>query len=298
MKSSIFLSLVLISGIMMSAAVVTIPSFAFSPAGAPLIRSQNGESLNWSGYAVSIPNVTSVSGTFVVPSVSGPGTVEGLSTDVSVWVGIDGYTSGTVEQTGISGSYNAASNTATYYAWYEMYPRGSSVIHSMTISSGDMISASVNYIGGGRFTLSISDSTSGQSFSITANAPRGGPNVAQRDSAEWIVERAATIYKGYLTILPLATFSAITFQSASFTVGNEPSITLEYAVSHYTQYAGYPATAPSQPYYEQMYIVTPSGNNVVQLDSTSGVTSNSFTVTFITNGDPVVLPGIYRHSPP
>jgi hypothetical protein len=116
-------------------------------------------------------------------------------------VGIDGYTSGTVEQTGIAGSWDDSTATATYNAWWEMYPRVSTTIRSMTISAGDSITASVTYDGGGSFTLSIADNTTGQAFSTTASAPVGGPNVASRNSAEFIVERAATIDKGYLTIL-------------------------------------------------------------------------------------------------
>lgn len=292
MRSSILASLVLIS--VLSVSAVAIPSVAFSVVGTPMIKSSNGPSLNWSGYAVSIDNVTSVSGTFNVPTVSGPGSVGGLPTDVSVWVGIDGYTSGTVEQTGISGSYNDASGTASYYAWWEMYPRSSTVIHSLTIHPGDVITASVTYGGRGSFTLSITDSTDGQSFTTTAHAPTGGSNAAQRNSAEWVVERAATISKGYLTILPLATFSDVTFSSSSFTVGGGASTTLQYAVTHYTEYSGYPATAPSQPYWEQMYIVTPSGNTFTSLDSTSTVTTNTFTVSFIDNGVPFPIPGVYR----
>src|SRR5437899_1214954 len=66
----------------------------------------NGLSLNWSGYAVSASDVTSVSATFTVPEVGPPGSIGGLSPDFSAWVGIDGYTSATVEQTGIAGSWD------------------------------------------------------------------------------------------------------------------------------------------------------------------------------------------------
>src|SRR5215831_6270848 len=51
-------------------------------------------SSNWSGFAVLPPGqVHSASGKWVVPSVSGTGTSYS-----SVWVGIDGYNSRTVEQ--------------------------------------------------------------------------------------------------------------------------------------------------------------------------------------------------------
>src|SRR5947208_2533051 len=66
----------------------------------PRVQSARGGSLNWSGYAVSAENVTSVTATFNVPVVKGPGGPAKLPPDVSAWVGIDGYTSGTVEQIG------------------------------------------------------------------------------------------------------------------------------------------------------------------------------------------------------
>lgn len=265
------------------------PVFAATNIASPLIRSEQGPSLNWSGYAISDPDVTSVSGTFAVPTVSGPASVGGLPTDISVWVGIDGYTSGTVEQIGVSGSYSSTSGSASYSAWWEMYPRVSMTIHSMTVSAGDVMTASVNYLGRGSFQLSMTDTTTGQSFSTTQKAPVGGPNVAQRNSAEWVVERAATIAKGYLTILPLATFSIVTFTGESFTAGGSAH-TLQYAIDNYAQYLGYPNSPPSQPYWENMYIVSiTSSNTLVPLDSTSTVTSNSFTVSWLANGTPIPI---------
>ncbi len=291
-KYPVLASLIVMSVLSISA--IASPFVASSFAG-PMVRTSEGNSLNWSGYAVSIPDVTWVSASFAVPTVSAPGSVNGLSTDVSVWVGIDGYTSGTVEQTGVSGSYSSTTGTASYYAWWEMYPRVSTTIRTMSVSAGDQISASVNYIGGGQFTLSLTDKTSGHSFSTTTNAPVGGRDVAQRNSAEWVVERAATIYRGYLAILPLATFSGVTFTSESFTAGGVTN-TLQYAVNNYAQYSGYPTTPPSQPYWENMYIVGFDSNGApYPLDSTSSVNSNSCSVSLIANGAPIEIPGIYRH---
>jgi hypothetical protein len=273
-----------------------------SIANLPLVRSLEGQSLNWSGYAVSVPDVTSVTGTFNVPTVGAPGNVGGLPTDVSVWVGIDGYTSGTVEQVGVSGSYDDATSTASYYAWWELYPRFSMPIRAMPVNAGDTMTAIVTYLGGGSFQLSIEDTTSSHSFSIVAHAPVNGPKAAVRDSAEWVVERAATISKGYLTILPLATFSDVTITDASFTVGTQSPVThtLQYAVGTYAEYLGYPTdpctpscTPPGQPYWENMYIVGYNGAYYV-LDSTGPVATNSFTVHFLHNGEPFPIPGVFR----
>src|SRR5438067_231953 len=69
---------------------------------APRIPVKNGTSTNWSGYAIetnlSTPQskvATDVRGQWVVPSVTcGTG-----NTYSSIWVGIDGYSSNSVEQT-------------------------------------------------------------------------------------------------------------------------------------------------------------------------------------------------------
>jgi hypothetical protein len=260
----------------------------------PIIRNSNGLSLNWSGYAVSASDVTSVSATFTVPEVGPPGSIGGLTPDFSAWVGIDGYTSGTVEQTGIAGSWDDSTATATYNAWWEMYPRVSTTIRSMTISAGDSITASVTYDGGGSFTLSIADNTTGQAFSATASAPVGGPNVASRNSAEFIVERAATIDKGYLTILPLATFSTEMFTGATYTAAGT-TLSLQDTVNNLTEYAGFPATPPPQPYWENITMVGVDQNgNAFPLDSISSVAGHFFTATFLVNGTPFPIPGVFR----
>ena len=49
----------------------------------PIIRNSNGLSLNWSGYAVSASDVTSVSATFTVPEIGPPGSIGGLTPDFS-----------------------------------------------------------------------------------------------------------------------------------------------------------------------------------------------------------------------
>src|SRR5579859_1354130 len=73
---------------------------------------------NWSGYAVTGGTYTSVSATWV--QNAGTCSSSDTDTDMSPWVGIDGYSSSSVEQTGTSVDCSGA--TKTYYAWYEMYP--------------------------------------------------------------------------------------------------------------------------------------------------------------------------------
>lgn len=165
-------------------------------------------STNWSGYAAETDlgapasdAVTMVSGSWTVPTVSGKANAYS-----SVWVGIDGYASNSVEQLGTEQD-TSKSGATRYYAWWEMYPNPSVRITSMTIHPGDSISASVTY-NAGAYTLQITDNTTGQSFS-TVQA-----GTAQRSSAEWIVE-APSSFSG---ILPLANFGTATFSGAQATI--------------------------------------------------------------------------------
>lgn len=151
------------------------------------------ESTNWSGYAVTGSSFTSATGSWIVPAVDCSQTPNTYS---SFWVGIDGWTSSTVEQTGTDS--DCSGSTPNYYVWYEFYPKFSYLVPSVPVSPGDKISASVNY-DGTQFTLAITNETKGQSFTKTGKVPR-----AQRSSAEWIAEAPCCTNGG--GILPLSDF--------------------------------------------------------------------------------------------
>jgi len=116
-------------------------------------------------------------------------------------VGIDGYSSATVEQTGTIAICEGT--RAIYYAWYEFYPAGSVEITSVPISPGNKISAEVSY-NGTEFTTTITNETTGASFSKSARV-RG----AARSSAEWIAEAPCCTSSG--GILPLTDFGTSSF---------------------------------------------------------------------------------------
>ena len=141
----------------------------------------DSRSLNWSGYAVaaSASTVTVASGSWVVPKVTCSG---GLSY-ASFWVGIDGFNSGSVEQAGTLGQCFAGS--PSYSAWYEFYPAASVTISTIAVKPGDAFTSTISYSGStDTFTVTITDTTTGKTYSTTA--PGSG---AQRSSAECIAER-------------------------------------------------------------------------------------------------------------
>jgi hypothetical protein len=139
----------------------------------------------------------------------------------SVWVGIDGYTSSTVEQVGTEEDY--VNGHAVYDAWWEMYSSNAQqpeqVISGMTIEPGDSITASVQYITtgahAGQFLLSITDSShANDSFSVYETSSAVQNPTATRTSAEWIVE-APTVGN---SVSSIANFGTVTFTNASATI--------------------------------------------------------------------------------
>lgn len=162
---------------------------------------RNSTSTNWSGYANTSTSVkfTDVKGSWTVPSVT---CSSGQTAYSSFWVGIDGDTTNTVEQTGTDS--DCQSGTPTYYAWYEMYPKGSVLISGLSVSSGDNMTAEVSTNGRGSFTLRITDSRSG-SFTTNQTSRK-----ARLGSAEWIAEAPSSG-----GILPLADFGTVNFSSCT-----------------------------------------------------------------------------------
>jgi len=187
------------------------PAFALSSsllAPGMNLASINGSSVystNWSGYAVtgSTGSVTSVSGSWTAPALA----TNSGSALAAFWVGIDGYSSNTVEQTGTLIATTSAQRTygvPEYCAWYEFYPAGMVIISTSnagtpaTVTPGDMMYATVTYAGSNTFTATITDMTAGWTFTSPATTVSG----AKESSAEWIAE-APSSSRG---VLPLADF--------------------------------------------------------------------------------------------
>jgi Peptidase A4 family len=139
------------------------------------------QSINWSGFAVtSSKKFTYAQSRFVEPTLTCTG--DHANEWQSNWVGFDGFSTNTVEQTGTAAHCGGASNTTPVYkAWYEMYPAGS--VNVFSVNPGDTINTSVSF-SNSKFTLTISDITTGKSAKHTAKC-----GSCKRASAEWIVER-------------------------------------------------------------------------------------------------------------
>jgi hypothetical protein len=138
----------------------------------------------WTGYAVTGTDFTQVQGSWTVSAVD---CTETPNTYSSEWVGIDGWSSNTVEQTGTDA--DCIGETPYYYVWYEFYPLNTIVIKDVSIAPGDNFSASVVYDGDNEYTVSITNATTGQSFSKEVEfTGADGSGAPERNSAEWIEE--------------------------------------------------------------------------------------------------------------
>ncbi|MDR3646091.1 MAG: G1 family endopeptidase [Candidatus Babeliales bacterium] len=169
------------------------------------IKEITESSTNWSGYvtATNLKNpaknsVSEIYGTWNVPTLS-PTPDHSYC---SVWVGIDGFASSSVEQLGTECDW--VNGKQVNYAWYEMYPDYSYSITNFPVKAGDSITASVVYKGNNVFVLSIANNTKKVRSVIPTKYTTS--TTAQRVCAEWVVEAP------YMnSILPLAHFSPITF---------------------------------------------------------------------------------------
>jgi hypothetical protein len=166
------------------------------------------KSTNWSGYAsTATAKLTDVVASWTEPTVA----CTTGSQYSSFWVGIDGYTSNSVEQLGTDSDCHNGS--ASYYAWYEMYPAGSVQLSSThRVKPGDSLTARVS-ASGSSYTLSISDTTAGWTFS-TVKTGSG----LQQSSAEWIAESPEICFTT-CKLASLAKFGTVDFSGAQAAAG-------------------------------------------------------------------------------
>jgi len=209
-------------------------------------------SYNWAGYADSSTTAgtfTKVSGSWVVPKITC--TAEDRVT--SDWVGLDGWTTATVEQDGTSAQ--CYEGTAFYYSWYEMYPAGTVEVGT-TVAAGDAISASVTR-SGANYTLALTDSThTANSFTKTASC---ATTTCLDESAEWIAERPSYASTG---IVPEVIFGSVKFSKGSVTAAGKT-----------TTIAGFTGGTVDQ-------TACVDSTDAYDIVATSGLVSDSFTSTW------------------
>jgi len=168
------------------------------------------ESTNWSGYADTGTGFSTVTGSWTQPTATCSGRTESLA---AFWVGIDGYSSDSVEQDGTL--VECYRGTAYYYTWWEMYPTNDIQVVGETLKPGDAISASV-VRSGTSYTLKVTDSThTADSFTTTQTC-----SSCANSSAEWIAEAPS----GSSGVYPLSDFGTWTESGATVTEGSTSGV--------------------------------------------------------------------------
>ena len=145
---------------------------------------------------------TAVSASWHATSPTGNGST---TTADSTWIGIGGVTSGDLIQIGTQ-NIISASGQVSASAFYEMLPDYSRPVPGVTVSPGDSITASVTEIGGSLWRFSLTNNTSGQSYTATVSY------ASSLSSAEWIEEDPSY---GNGNLVPFDSFGEAYFTAAS-----------------------------------------------------------------------------------
>jgi hypothetical protein len=170
-------------------------------------------SSDWSGYVVASdlsrpqPQVTRIDASWIVPTVN----VSRGNSYSAAWIGVGGQFDGTLIQAGTE--QDSVNGLRTYYAWYELLPRGAVTIDSLSVAPGDRITASISLLdpNTNKWSIEIHDVTNGQSFQKN---PLYDSSML---SAEWIVERPTVNNR----LESLADFGEITFTGCTAVISGK-----------------------------------------------------------------------------
>lgn len=185
-------------------------------------------SSNWAGYVVRPPasGISAISATWNIPRVT---CAPSENSDSSQWVGLNGFSSQTLEQDGTDS--RCLSGVPTYTSWYELLGiqeinGGSSVTitdSQRPTHANDLVHATVGVISQGglsQWRFSLENLTAGWSYSISFLMPQVVTGTVT--SAEWITERPS-VCAITCQVEPLADFSMSKFDNAIVSTPSGPS---------------------------------------------------------------------------
>ena len=199
--------------------------------------------------------VTGIAASWIVPTVA-PTAVDRFS---SAWIGIGGQFDQTLIQCGTEADYFGGQ--AVYSAWYELLPRTSITIQSITVLPGDQMFASIQLSNAqiNQWIINVTDVSSRQSFQSTFTY------LSSQLSAEWIVERPNV----NRVLSPLANFGSEVFTNCTTIIG---SVTGGISSFPANQVVMYSSTSPLSP---QVQMTDVSALNAA---------GDAFTVNYLASG--------------
>jgi hypothetical protein len=180
-------------------------TFTSNPEGQSLV------STDWAGFLVTSnlenpqEQVTGINASWTVPRIG----VFSNDAYSSAWIGVGGHSEKTLIQVGTE--HDSINGQDYYYAWYEMLPDVAIRINTMSISAGDLITASITLVNSdtNEWAIRINDFTKDRGFYRTFIYN------SSRLSAEWIIERPHVNDK----IALLSNFGTLTFKDSYAMVG-------------------------------------------------------------------------------
>jgi hypothetical protein len=212
-------------------------------------------SADWSGYLVtssgnSQGEVVGINASWTVPRIG----VFSSDAYSSAWIGIGGHSEKTLIQTGTE--QDSVNGQEYYSAWYEMLPANAVRINTISVSPGDVMTASINLVNSDthQWAVRIYDVTKGQGFYRTFIYN------SSRLSAEWVVERPHVNNQ----ITSLANFGTINFNSAYAKIGDTVATIGDFR-------------------YSQVIMTTDLSLQLTSVSSL-GNDGGSFNVTYLTSG--------------
>ena len=211
-------SAILLSNVLLASAALAAPPFARKRSTLRSSHPYTGKAVdspldheydsNWAGAAFASPpsgsKFTSVTGTFNVPTV-----VKTNGRAGAAWVGIDGFNTDSILQTGIQ--WEVEDSEVQFSAWHEWYPADSVNFPALAMSPGDEITVTVVASSSTSGTATVENTSTGKSVSkaISGQALAG-------QNAEWIVED----FEEGSSLVPFANFGTITFTGCSATTNS------------------------------------------------------------------------------
>lgn len=155
-------------------------------------------SSNWSGYVANGGTYTSVTGTWIVPTVGA--TTAGAD---ATWVGIGGVTGTDLIQAGTQATVTG-SGAVTYSSWTEILPDYSRTT-PLEVGPGDSVTVTITEQSSGLWLIVMRNNTTADSYEKTLRYS------SSRSSAEWIQEAPST-ERG---VIPLDDFGTVRFTTVS-----------------------------------------------------------------------------------
>ncbi|KAJ6164089.1 aspergillopepsin [Penicillium chermesinum] len=172
------------------------------------VEAQTVSSSNWAGAVLQSGTVSSVTGTFTVPTPQAPnGGDPNTNYCAAIWVGIDGSScQSAILQTGVNVCIQ--NGVPSYGAWYEWFPQAMIGWDSSTLSinAGDQIRATVSATADNAGTATVENLSNGQTGTYTWNGDVQGDLCMAEESG----------FSG--GPVPFANFGSVTFSDASATV--------------------------------------------------------------------------------